>query len=130
MKTNREIMDEFCDLYYSGIIEADGHRERDRHISGVTWEERNKELNEFRGDLWDYFQENDKGKRDKLALRLLHELENFRGNNFFTFTNDSVQLLKMEVEKLKSDNRKLSEELDWYHKSEKRSEQGVSPNAE
>lgn|SRR5487761_568616 len=107
-------MDNFCDDHYSGIIEADGYKQRAINVEGLTWQQRNRQITAFRQNIRDYFLEKNKEKRESLAPPLLDDLADLRANNFFTFTHSSVELLKVELEKAKSDNKDLARELQWY----------------
>lgn len=104
-------------------MDAKGHSQAD-------WDENKQDIWKFLEKLRAYHKETNREKREELSSPLLDWVEHFRCMDFFTYSETSIKLLKIELEKCQVDNKKLAEELMWYHKSDAQSVQGVSPNAD
>ncbi len=109
MKSALELMDDFCDDYYSGFIAPDPN-EVATTLSLDIFTKYDKAITQFYKEIEQY-RKSSKEERIAKADKLLHDLEYFRRVNLFPYTNESVKSLKIKIDNLTNDNKELAKEL-------------------
>jgi hypothetical protein len=130
MKSDLEIMDEFCDDYFVGIIDT-RPGPVSQHYDREQWDRIYGLHINFCKELEGCRKIKNRDERAIKAQKLLHDLAVFRRMGFFGFTNESIKQLKIEIAKLKDDNIRLTDELVWYEKNygiHTESKEGAKPN--